>query len=110
MLETPLQVSEVFRADQFELAMLGINLLKGILGFVIAYIAYRGYRRNESRPMLYISTGFILLLAVPFVSFAVAISLVAAVDLPPVAEQGVVVVSELSQLIGLLVIVYALRM
>ncbi len=32
MLETPLQVHEVFRADQFELAMLGINFLKGSSG------------------------------------------------------------------------------
>ncbi|TYT63953.1 DUF7521 family protein [Natrialba swarupiae] len=110
MLETPLQVHEVFRADQFELAMLGINFLKGILGFVIAYIAYRGYRRNESRPMLYLSTGFVLVLGVPFVFFVVAISLVGAIGPVAVLEQGVVAVAELSQVIGLLVIVYALRM
>ncbi|MFP8951862.1 hypothetical protein ACLI4Z_02650 [Natrialbaceae archaeon A-arb3/5] len=110
MLEVPLQVSEVFRADQFELAMLGINFLKGILGFVIAYIAYRGYRRNESRPMLYISTGFILLLAVPFVLVVVAISLISVTGPLPIIEQGVVVATELSQVIGLLVIFYALRL
>ncbi|MCW8173191.1 hypothetical protein D8S78_19205 [Natrialba swarupiae] len=53
---------------------------------MIAYIAYRGYRRNESRPMLYLSTGFVLVLGVPFVFFVVAISLVGAIG--PVAVQS----------------------
>lgn len=38
-----------------------------VLGFLIAYQAYRGYRRNNSRPMLYVAIGFV------FVSFGAVI-------------------------------------
>ncbi|WP_129116541.1 DUF7521 family protein [Halegenticoccus tardaugens] len=37
------------------------NLLAIALGFLIAYQAYRGYRRNRSEPMLFISIGFVLI-------------------------------------------------
>ena len=109
-LDAPLQVSEVFRADRFEAAMLAINVLKAVIGLAIAGIAYWGYRRNGSRPMLFLSVGFVLVLGFPFILFLVALAAVALAGLPPVAERGVVVATELSQVIGLLVIVYALRM
>lgn len=32
-----------------------------LLGFLIAYQAYRGYRRNNSQPMLYVAIGFVLI-------------------------------------------------
>ncbi len=35
------------------------------LGLAISYIAYRGWRRNDSRPMLLIAIGFILVVGVP---------------------------------------------
>lgn len=35
------------------------NLFVIGLGFFIAYQAYRGYRRHQSRTMLYISGGFV---------------------------------------------------
>jgi hypothetical protein len=38
-----------------------------LLGFLIAYQAYRGYRRNHSRPMLYVAVGFV------FISFGAVI-------------------------------------
>ena len=110
MLEIPLQVSEALDPTQFEAAMMAINVLKAFVGLGIAYIAYRGYQRNESRPMLYLSLGFVLVLGVPFVLFLVGIPFVALFGPPSVAEQGVVAASELSQLIGLFVIVYALRL
>ncbi len=36
-----------------------------VVGVFVAYQAYRGYRRNESRPMLYLALGIVLLTAVP---------------------------------------------
>lgn len=33
-------------AGLFETVVLALNLLKGVVGIVIAYIAYRGYRRG----------------------------------------------------------------
>lgn len=32
-----------------------------ILGAFIVYLAYRGYRRNRSRPLLYVAIGFALI-------------------------------------------------
>ena len=37
------------------------KLVTMVLGFLIAYQAYRGYRRNDSRPMLYVAIGFVLI-------------------------------------------------
>lgn len=31
-----------------------------LLGLLVGYIAFRGYRRNESLPMLLVATGFLL--------------------------------------------------
>lgn len=37
----------------------------GAAGVFVAYQAYRGYQRNESRPMLYLALGIVLLTAIP---------------------------------------------
>lgn len=34
-----------------------------ILGAFIVYLAYRGYRRNRSQPLLYVALGFALITA-----------------------------------------------
>lgn len=42
------------------------SLTKGlalVLGAFIVYLAYRGYRRNASKPLLYVSMGFALITA-----------------------------------------------
>ena len=42
------------------------SLTKGlalVLGAFIVYLAHRGYRRNASRPLLYVSMGFALITA-----------------------------------------------
>lgn len=80
------------------------DVLSALLGLFIAYQAYRGYRRNESRPMLFISLGFVLVLAVPF------LLLVLYVAIPFLSETLIAVLSQLSQISGLIAILYALRM
>lgn len=80
------------------------DVLSALIGIFIAYQAYRGYRRNESRPMLYISIGFILVLAVPVVLLG------AYLVIPFLTETVIGVVQQTSQVLGLLAIVYALRM
>ena len=99
----PLEAGTV-PADPFELAVFGSQIAKALIGLAIAYIAYRGYRRNRSRPMLAISIGFLLVLGVPFVFFVVFYTV------PGVPEVAVALVMEASQLVGLFVILYALRM
>lgn len=51
--------------------VLAVSVASVALGLVIGYQAYRGFRRNDSRPMQFLSLGLILLTAVPFtLSFA----------------------------------------
>ena len=86
-----------------------VSALTAIVGLFVAYLAYRGYRRNDSRPMLFISLGFILALGVPFFLFVCAIVIVAVTGLPATLQAAVVAMGEVSQVVGLLVILYALR-
>lgn len=41
--------------------------MTAIAGLFVAYQAYRGYRRNGSRPMLFLAVGVLLLTTVPVV-------------------------------------------
>lgn len=48
-------------------ALIIAKLIVMVLGFLIAYQAYRGYRRQHSQPMLYVAIGFV------FISFGAVI-------------------------------------
>lgn len=98
MLE-PLQVSETIGAFLQAYEMVG-----AALGLFIAYIAYRGYRRNDSRPMLYLAIGFGIILGLPIP--VVAISLLLPSIPGPVAQAFI----QTLEIAGLLCIIYALRM
>jgi hypothetical protein len=80
------------------------ELFGALLGLFVAYQAYRGYRRNSSRPMLFIALGFVTILGLPVVLFVPAFLLT---DLPRVGLQGVV---QAFEIVGLCCIIYALRM
>lgn len=84
--------------------LLAYELLGAVLGVVIAYLAYRGYRRNQSQPMLFVSLGFALALGVPLVLTVVYVAL-------PVTGGGVAVqvLSQTFEVAGLLAIIYGLR-
>jgi uncharacterized membrane protein (DUF441 family) len=75
-----------------------------LLGLFIAYVAYRGYRRNDSRPMLFIAIGFFTILGVPTGMFLLTFA-----GIRPPAHVGHFVVQSL-EILGLLAIVYALTM
>ncbi|WP_425499719.1 DUF7521 family protein [Halorarum halobium] len=74
------------------------------LGLFIAYLAYRGYRRNDSRPMLYLAIGFGIILGLPIP--VVALSL-AFPTIPGPPSQALI---QTLEIVGLLCIIYALRM
>lgn len=80
------------------------EVLSAIIGLFIAYQAYRGYRRNESRPMLFVSVGFVLVLAIPYLIFLLFGTF------PMIPATLVIVVTQISQVTGLLAILYALWM
>lgn len=80
------------------------QILSVVIGVFIAYQAYRGYQRNNSRPMFFIALGFVLVLAVPFCIF-----LLYGV-FPNIPVTAVIISSQLSQVSGLIAILYALWM
>lgn len=73
-----------------------------IAGLFVAYQAYRGYERNESRPMLYLAIGIVLLTAVP-VGLNWLLSLWTAST-----DAEILLVVTTSHLAGVLTILYAL--
>lgn len=94
-----------------ELLLLAIGLLTIALGIAIAYVAFRGYRRNDSRPMLFVAIGFVLVLAFPTVFDFLLYVLVSAFDVQlPVDTIYVSVISQIGQLLGMASILYALLM
>ncbi|MFT4889660.1 MAG: hypothetical protein ACI9YT_000571 [Halobacteriales archaeon] len=94
-----------------ELALFGSGLVTLVFGLAIAYVAFRGYRRNESRPMLFIAIGFVLAVAIPgtlsylvYVFTSVAnVSL--GIDLVYLAA-----LMQVSEIVGMACILYALVM
>ncbi|TMT86851.1 hypothetical protein E2L06_09650 [Haloterrigena sp. H1] len=89
-------------ATLFELLTVASLFLVALFGTLIAYQAYRGYRRNDARSMLYLAVGLLLLTLCPFVVNVAVTTL-----LKP--EQIVIAFLEnLSRLFGLVAITYSL--
>jgi len=42
-------------------SVLTVKLITLVLALGVAYLAFHGYRRNESEPMLYVSIGFVFI-------------------------------------------------
>jgi len=78
------------------------RFLMGLLAVAIAYRAFAGYRSVRSRPLLYLATGLVLLAVVPTI---LSFLLPTATD---VSALGRTVVTTASELLGLLVILYAI--
>lgn len=73
-----------------------------VLGLYISYQAYRGYRRNRSRPMLYLAIGIVLLTFVPAVFSTLGANAAA-------IQEASVTLSFLSRLAGLCSILYGIK-
>ncbi|WP_049923556.1 DUF7521 family protein [Halopiger djelfimassiliensis] len=95
-------VVRIDEATMFELLTVASLFLVALLGTVIAYQAYRGYRRNDAQSMLYLSIGLLLLTLCPFV---VNISVNTLTD---TAQIVIVFFENVSRLLGLVSIMYSL--
>lgn len=91
------------------LALFAATLLASLLGLVIVFQAFRGYRRNDSDSMLYLAIGFALITVAPF-GLSLVVTLVA-----PSLEAGTFIQSSLLplgsrlfEIAGLAVILYSL--
>ena len=80
----------------------GFAAATAIAGLFVATLAYRGYRRNASRPMLYLAIGIVLLTTVPVGVDYTLQGMTAATD----AEILLVVTT--AHLVGVISILYAL--
>lgn len=95
----------VVRLDEaplFEVLTVASLFLVALVGTLIAYQAYRGYRRNDSTSMLYLSIGLLLLTAFPFLINIFITTLISP------AQVVTVFLENTSRLLGLLAIMYSL--
>lgn len=99
MLETPLQSIDL---ETLRLVRQASEVVTVLLGLAISYVAYRGYRRNRSRPMLFVAAGFVLVVGIPAV---VTLVLFVLLDVPIPVVNTVV---QASELLGLGAILYGL--
>lgn len=91
------------------LLLFAATLVASGLGLLIVFQAYRGYRRNESRPMLLLALGFTLLTIAPFVLSLVVTAF--ARSLPPgtlLVTYWLPLASRVLEIAGLSVILYSL--
>ena len=91
-----------------QVATVSIPLASAVLGLVIGYQAYRGFRRNDSAAMRYLSIGLILLTAVSFSLAAFGTLLLRWSVIPPSLETPIRFVARFSQFAGLACITYSL--
>ena len=82
-------------------ALLVAALGTTVLGLVIGYQAYRGFRRNDSRPMEYLSVGLILLTAVAYTISFVGTLLLQQGVIPLRFRQPLTLLVRLIQFVGL---------
>jgi len=91
-----------------------LSTVASVLGLAVGYLAFRGYRQNRSLPMLFIATGFLLAFWTPVLLLA-SVGVLGAVGQFAPGMEGTVetafsLAGETSRIIGLLCILYGLRM
>lgn len=82
---------------------LALTVVSTVLGLTVGYLALKGYWRSRERPMLFVAVGFFLVFWTP-------VLLLAGPLLAPVVGQFAYgVLGEVSRILGLLCILYGLR-
>ena len=73
-----------------------------IAGLFVATLAYRGYQRNASRPMLYLAVGIVLLTTVPVgIDYTLQ-------GVTTVTDAEILLAVTAAHLVGVIAILYAL--
>ena len=96
---------DVVRIDEaplFELLTIASLFLVALIGTLIAYQAYRGYRRNDAPSMLYLAIGLLFLTLCPFLINVTVTTLFSPGQIVTVFLENV------SRLVGLVAIMYSL--
>lgn len=92
----------------------GLDVLAAALGLAVGYVAYRGYRRNESLPMLFVAAGFLVTFALPVVLRGALLGLGQAVSFSATIRTAlpwaVGTAARTLEVVGLLLLLYGLAM
>lgn len=92
------------------LILLSVTALAMLFGLFIVFQAYRGYRQNDSRRMLYLALGLALLTVAPFALSIVVASLGQSLGFGPRTYTFFLpVASRLLEISGLVCIIYSLK-
>lgn len=97
-----------FRA--IELVVVAFALGSAVVGLYIGWQAYRGLKRYESRQMLYLSVGMILVFGVAYATGFVGTLLLSLEIIPLPAQDYVRLAIRVTQFGGLLAIAYSLAL
>lgn len=99
-----------FRFEPVVLVLLVLATVAVVLGLLISYQAYRGLRRNDSRQMLFLSVGMLLLFGAAYgLAFITSVFLQFRL-LPLVHQDALRVLVRLLQVTGLACIAYSMYM
>lgn len=91
------------------IAILGLTLIAMALSLYIVYQAFRGYRRNDSRSMLFLAIGLALLTIAPVLLWIVGASIGDSLGLGPRLYRFFIPISNrIIQIAGLCCILYSL--
>ena len=90
---------------------LGIGLVVILLGLVISWRAYQGFRRNESRPMLLLAIGMMLITVVPtFTELVIIPWFIVRYTSPGTGAVSLTLtVSRLCEAVGISVLLYSIH-
>ena len=88
----------------------GLGMCVVLLGGVLSWRAYQGYRRNESRPMLLLAVGILLITVVPNLAELVVIPVFITAYLPEStpAVDVMLIVSRGCEVTGVGLLLYSL--
>ncbi|AGM99956.1 hypothetical protein L593_00010 [Salinarchaeum sp. Harcht-Bsk1] len=98
----------IYGFTNLRLVILAASLVATLLGLVVGYQAYRGFRRHQSASMRQLSVGLLLLTAVSFTLAFVGTLLLRAEYLDPSLRDPLTLVVRLLQVAGLALITYSL--
>jgi hypothetical protein len=91
---------------------LALSVLLAVLGLAVGYVAYRGYRRNESLPMLFVAAGFLLAFLAPPLILGAFVGVDAVASFAPglreSVQRGTTLAAKATQAVGLLCILWGL--
>lgn len=96
---------------QLDIVAFGIGWIVILLGLAISWRAYQGFRRNESRPMLLLAIGMMLITVVPtFTELVIIPWFVARYTSPGTGTISLTLaVSRMCEATGISVLLYSLH-